>query len=367
MDSPFVKRNRKSDLVIGARQSDLARLQAYEVGDSLLRKNPGLSVKYHFRQSLGDKNQDNPLWEMPEKGVFTGDFRQSLMKGECDLVVHSWKDLPLDCDPVSQRQSLNESPVRPDSVSFDVSQQKSECRVDTFGSRNSSDVKGPRSTELIATLKRADSRDLLLFKKSHWDKVVGGKKICLFSSSPRRSYNLTDFFKTYFPSPLNEVCFESVRGNILTRVSRLMESGKTDGLIVAKAAIDRLLSAKREEFLENKKKLLFFLKQCLWQVLPLSQNPTAPGQGALAVEALCGRKDLKSLLSSIHCSQTWEEVCRERAVLGGYGGGCHQKIGVTCLHRSYGDMIFLRGETEKGEVLRKFYWGSRFTKKKSFP
>lgn len=317
-------------LVIGARQSDLARLQAYEVGESLLRENPGLSLKYHFRQSLGDRNQENPLWEIPEKGVFTGDFRESLIKGECDLVVHSWKDIPLECDPSSPSQGENrEFP----------------------------------QTELIATLKRADTRDLLLFKKSHFEKVSQKKELCLFSSSPRRIYNLTDFFKTNFPCPLDRICFENVRGNILTRVLKLMKSERVDGLIVAKAAIDRLLLASKEEFLENKKKLLSFLEKCLWQVLPLSQNPTAPGQGALAVEALFGRKDLRSLLSSVHCCKTWKDVCRERVLLKDYGGGCHQKIGITCLHRNYGDMIFLRGETERGEVLRKFYWKDHIAKK----
>ena len=298
------------------------------MGERLLEKNPGLSIKYHFRQSLGDRNQENPLWEIPEKGVFTKDFRETLRKGECDFVVHSWKDLPLDCDPPSPSRGVGNI--------------------------------GGRETELIATLKRADSRDLLLFKKDHFDRVFGKKEMSLFSSSPRRSYNLTDFFKTCFPIPLTQVHFESIRGNILTRVSKLMESEKGDGLVVAKAAMDRLLSAKKEEFLENKQKLLSFLKQCLWQVLPLGQNPTAAGQGALVVEALSGRNDLKSLLSSVHCPDTWKEVCLERAILKTYGGGCHQKIGVTRLHRNYGDMTFLRGETEQGEVLRRFHWEDHF-------
>ena len=105
----------------------------------------------------------------------------------------------------------------------------------------------------------------------------------------------------------------------------MMEDKNGDGLIVAKAAIDRLLSVKKEEFQENKQKLISFLNQCLWQVLPLVENPTAPGQGALAIEALSARSDLKALISSIHCADTWSEVCCERAVLRSYGGGCHQK------------------------------------------
>ena len=156
------------DLLIGARRSDLARLQAYEVGFKLLESNPGLCVKYHFRESLGDRNREKPLWQMPEKGVFTEDFRKTLIRGELDMVVHSLKDLPLDYDssPYSSGRNNNN-----------------------------------RETEVIATLKRADCRDLLLFKKEHLDKVFSEKKICLFSSSPRRGYNLTDFFKNPFSNP----------------------------------------------------------------------------------------------------------------------------------------------------------------------
>ena len=57
-----------------ARKSDLARLQAYRVGESLQRKFPDLQIEYRFRASLGDINQNDPLWKMPEKGVFTDDF-----------------------------------------------------------------------------------------------------------------------------------------------------------------------------------------------------------------------------------------------------------------------------------------------------
>lgn len=58
--------------------------------------------------------------ENSAKGVFTEDFNQELLGGETDLVVHSWKDLP------------------------------TEIKTET---------------EIVATLPRADQRDLLLVKK----------------------------------------------------------------------------------------------------------------------------------------------------------------------------------------------------------
>ena len=110
-------------LVIASRKSDLARMQALKVGDALKKAHPHLEIHYHFRESLGDLNQVNPLWQMPEKGVFTEDFLTGLIVGEFDLVVHSWKDLPTE-----KREK----------------------------------------TEVVATMKRADPRDLLLVRRDVW-------------------------------------------------------------------------------------------------------------------------------------------------------------------------------------------------------
>lgn len=293
-------------LRIASRKSDLARLQAYQVGEALLKAHPDQKVHYHFRQSLGDINQEDPLWKMPEKGVFTEDFREGLIKGEWDMVVHSWKDLP---------------------------------------------VEVPKGSEIIATLPRADMRDLFLMKKSSCKKVAKRGEINIFTSSPRRIYNLESFFKTYLPWGVDEVHFQSVRGNIATRLGKLVDSESVDGLVVAKAAIDRLLLVEGEEFSEQKKQLSLWLEEMQWMALPLSVNPNAAAQGALAVEVSSEREDLKALLKSIHCQETWNNVCREREILKSYGGGCHQKIGVSCLSRSYGEITYLQGLTDQGEKL----------------
>jgi len=113
------------NIKISARSSQLAKLQAYLVGDELLKHYPNLNIKYEFRESLGDKNLTDPLWKMPEKGVFTEDFYRDLVDGHTDMVVHSWKDLPV------------------------------ESKEDTF---------------ISATLPRADQRDILIFKKNSVEK-----------------------------------------------------------------------------------------------------------------------------------------------------------------------------------------------------
>lgn len=295
-------------LRISARKSDLARLQAYMVGDALKEKNPEIEIEYRFRESLGDKNLTDPLWKIPEKGVFTEDFFGELLRGETDLVVHSWKDLP--------------------------TEHKSE-------------------TVIAATLPRADQRDLLLVKKSHFDKIKSSKTLNVFSSSPRREYNLTGFFKEHLPFGLEHVKFESVRGNMLTRVRKLIESPETDGLIVAKAAFDRLFSATLPEFLEGQQQLRQYFQELNWVVLPLSVNPNAAAQGALAVEVLKTRTDLLDVLKTIHDPETFHCAQKERDVLSSFGGGCHQKIGIAVLSRPYGRITLLKGLTDGGQILDK--------------
>jgi len=88
-------------------------------------------------------------------------------------------------------------------------------------------------------------------------------------------------------------------------------------------------------------------------VLPLRENPAAPAQGALAIEISRRRIDLRELLAPLNCADTFTAVTREREILRGYGGGCHQKIGASVLRRPYGEITFLRGLADDGEVLDK--------------
>lgn len=284
-------------LNILARKSDLARLQAYQVGDALKNQYPHLNVQYEFRASLGDQNQHDPLWKMPEKGVFTEDFLQDLIDGSADLVVHSWKDLPTE----------------------------------------------PREhTEIVATLQRADMRDVLLVREQDWQK----ENIRILTSSPRREYALRSFLKLVWPKKNVRFEFVPVRGNIPTRLKKLM-SGDGEGWVVAKAALDRLLSADREEFSEAQNFIRESLASLKVMVLPLQAMPCAAAQGALAIEIKKNRPELQELLSAINCKNTFRTVQFERETLRGYGGGCHQKIGIACLPRAYGDVQIIKGENEK--------------------
>src|SRR5687767_2959292 len=295
-------------LVLAARRSELARIQALQVGRALTIAHPQLNIEYSFHESLGDKNQNDPLWQMPEKGVFTQDLREGLLAGRYDLAVHSWKDLAIEDDD---------------------------------------------ETVIAATLPRADMRDLMLVRRDRWEEVRRTGRLTILTSSPRRSYNLDSFLRTALPSSIEELTFEPVRGNVPTRVRKMWNPG-ADGLIVAKAAVDRLLEAPEAEFAATKGALREALSQCLWMVLPLRANPCAPAQGALAVEIKSGRPELGERLETLNCAETFAAAQREREILSGYGGGCHQRIGVSILRRPYGEITFLRGLTDDGAVLNDY-------------
>ena len=75
-----------------SRKSDLAVIQAYEFGEVLLSKYPSLKINYITKSTSGDIDLITPLSQMPSEGVFTNDLRDELIKKNCDLIIHSWKD-----------------------------------------------------------------------------------------------------------------------------------------------------------------------------------------------------------------------------------------------------------------------------------
>ena len=287
------------ELKIISRKSVLARLQAIEVSDVIKDKYPDIRIKFITKETKGDLDLNTPLHKMPEMGVFTSDIREELISGKADIAVHSWKDLPVELE---------------------------------------------EGTEVTATIKRADLRDVLIFKKSSLNK----KKINIYTSSPRRKENLSKFLQKAFPFEIDSCSFHDIRGNILTRIKKLKDSDK-DGVVIAKAAIDRLLSNRLED-----KELIAFqndLEAFSWMVIPASQNPCAPGQGALALEVKTGNTEIIELLNKINDLQVFNNVQQEREKLKKYGGGCHQKIGVSIEDHTLGKVITEKGLTPDSEEI----------------
>ena len=123
-------------LKLASRKSDLARWQSVQVARALEQLSEKPTIEYLFKASLGDQNLDLPLASMGSKGVFTEDFYTDLVDGQCDLVVHSWKDLP---------------------------------------------VEDRAETHIAMTMARADVRDILLVPETAWLAAVAKGKLTILT------------------------------------------------------------------------------------------------------------------------------------------------------------------------------------------
>jgi hydroxymethylbilane synthase len=266
---------------------------------------PDAAVERLTRTSAGDRDPGAALTAFADKGAFTADLSDALLRGEADIVVHSWKDLP---------------------------------------------TEGRSGTTIAGTLERADPRDLLLVRPGLRSSRVD--RLTVLSSSPRRAWLAAGTLPGLLPWPVRDVQTTPVRGNVPTRVRKLLD-GDADALLVAKAAVDRLLDPDGPaEAASAAGALRAALDMCDWMVLPVRSWPAAPAQGALAFEICRGREDLSAMLRAVGHEPTREAVERERAVLAAHGGGCHAALGATVLSRPFGRVLSVRSRTADGEQAR---------------
>ena len=266
---------------LGTRGSALALAQSQRVADSIAART-GLEVELVTITTHGDTSPE-PLASIGGAGVFVTAVREALLAGECDVVVHSLKDLPT----------------------------------------------APHEELVIGAMpKRADARDAAV--------VAGGVPLAELAAgarvgtgSPRRRAQL----RRRFP----ELEVVELRGNVDTRLARVLGDRESvaadlDAVILAAAGLERL--GRDDAITEH---------------LGIDGWPTAPGQGALAVEVRRGtRGPLASALQSLDHSPTRTAVEAERAVLRLLEAGCSAPLGA---HAFLDDgMLFLAARVYSPET-----------------
>ena len=107
-------------LKIGTRGSKLATTQAGHVRDWLIEQ--GFDAELHIVTTAGDVNMA-PV-ERIGVGVFTQALREALHRGDCDIAVHSYKDLPTAADErfhliTPQRADNREALIARDGMALD--------------------------------------------------------------------------------------------------------------------------------------------------------------------------------------------------------------------------------------------------------
>jgi hydroxymethylbilane synthase len=232
-------------LRIATRGSRLALWQAERVAGLL-----GADAELVIVSTTGDQRADVPIWTIGGTGVFVKEVQQAVLDGRADLAVHSAKDLP------------------------------------------SETAAGLR---LAAVPERADPRDALV--GARLDDIPAGGRVG--TGSVRRQAQLAALRP--------DLRFESLRGNIETRVSKAADF---DAVVVAAAALERLGLAGRAA-----------------EVLDPSVMLPQVAQGALAVECRADDDQTVGRLQTIDDPAARRAVEAERAFLRRLGGGCDLPCG----------------------------------------
>lgn len=308
-------------LRLGTRRSLLAWAQSSWVAREIERLNPGVRVELVGIDTRGDKIQDVSLQKVEGKDFFVAELDDNLRAGTVDLSVHSMKDLSLD---------------------------------------------RPREFVCAAIPKRENPRDVALFGPGVIERLRRGEKIRVGTSSPRRLENIPAFLELALPrlpadgdspgSKIPELEFVEIRGNVNTRLARVLEDEASprylDAVILAFAGMIRLWADEKARI-----EAAQLLSRCRWMVLPIAENPTAPAQGALSIECREADSDTRAMIAKMHCAETASHVSRERDVLAEAGGGCHQRFGATSFTTpEAGDLFYLRGRLPDGRLLGELRW-----------
>jgi hydroxymethylbilane synthase len=256
-------------IVLGTRGSRLALAQANIAKEALLSSGAAEAIDIRIIKTIGDQRLDLRLTDSGksfEKGLFTKELEQALLSKEIDLAVHSLKDLPT--EPVEH------------------------LVVD-------------------AVLPREDPVDALVSKiPGGLDALPNGSLVATGSS--RRAQQITRL------RPDIRVC--DVRGNVPTRLEKLIRNQEWSAIILARAGLRRLQLAPEHERLS-------FLDSSLF-VTDLTSLLPAAGQGAIALQCRANDSGVRSILSRINDPVSWDCVRTEREFLRLVGGGCDVPIGV---------------------------------------
>ncbi len=301
---------------IGTRTSGLAMAQTKEIARRLKEVNPALNIEIvGVRHVTGDINKKDPLHQLGTIGVFTKEIDEMVLNGDVDIAVHSLKDIG---------------------------------------------TKRPGTLRTVAIPERAQPHDCILFSSDILEKIKNDQEIIIGASSPRRIALLPPFLEKALPKlgkKTPKITVVPLRGNVPSRIQKLRGERecnvKLDGVCLAFAGISRLYADD-----ESHELMATILDGLKWMVIPISQCPGAPGQGALAIEALSERKEIIDLLLKINDRKAQRDITLERNILIQHGGGCHQAFGVTAqkLGNSSERLLVVKGFDTSGNDISETRW-----------
>lgn len=247
-----------SPVKIGTRGSPLALAQSNMIRLQLALAWPSHHFELITIKTTGDALQENSLKPSEStKAIFTKEIEEALLEKQIDLAIHSAKDLAAHM---------------------------------------------PAGLHLASVPLRASPCDVLVLKPDVLTQQASHGLI--LSGSARRHRQWLDLH------PQAQV--EPVRGNIDTRLKKLIAHPQACGLLLAAAGLARLQPD---------------LLGCSLHPLPPHEFIPAPGQGTLALQSRCDDPATSHLLQALHHSTSALTLNCERSFLTAMNAGCSVPLG----------------------------------------
>jgi len=246
---------------VGTRKSRLARIQTELALCQLQASHPNVRFEVIGIDTHGDKNRTASIHQLGE-AVFTKELEAALLNYEIDLAVHSLKDLPTEI---------------------------------------------PLGLCLASVLTREDPRDALVSRDSQqFDRLRSGARIG--TGSPRRCAQLL--------ARRPDLDIVLLRGNVDTRVRKVLDDGEADAAVLAVAGLRRLK-----------------LEHVITEYFDPAVLLPAIGQGFLAIETRAQDTESLNLAQAAEDSEARHCANAERAFLAAVGGGCKAPVAAYATRR----------------------------------
>ncbi len=306
-------------IIICTRGSALALAQSHLIAAQCRAAFPRLHFELKIIKTTGDKLQKASMAKVEgglPKGLFTKELEVALLQGQADLAVHSLKDLPTDL---------------------------------------------PAGLVLVATPKREDVRDVLIYRSAEFP---ASQPSTLNPQPARRGFKPHIKLKDLPPGATvatsstrrkmsllavrPDLKIVEIRGNVATRMQKVAGRGELDATILALAGMTRL------NFKINAHGTIggeAVPDGLLATVLDLDEMLPCVGQGAIGIEIRADDGRLAKICERLNHPNTFQAVTAERAFLRGMGGGCQSPVGAHA--EIYGDTIWLTAISFRDEQVQR--------------
>src|ERR1039458_2249206 len=304
-------------IIIATRGSALALAQANLIAAQCRETFSRLRFELKIIKTTGDKLQTASLAKKGEslpKGLFTKELEVALVKSHADLAVHSLKDLPTD---LPAGLVLAATPKRADVR--DVLIYRDAEFIKTRAAGFISQPSTPINREQALNPQPVDwvpGQDALRGLKPHLKLKDFPKGATIATSSTRRKEQLLAARPDF-----NVV---EIRGNVTTRMQKVADRAELDATVLALAGITRLNFAIKPDGALTGDAVPDGL---LATTLDLDVMLPCVGQGAIGIEIRADDERIAKIVERLNHFNTFQAVTAERAFLRGMGGGCQSPVG----------------------------------------